>query len=78
MWESFAEEVFPAFSLRFKPFWTDKAFKRTKQTDWKEKMAEDERAVVVTTTNIIKYINNSCLHLGGFVFNLIHYELCVC
>lgn len=39
-------------------------------------MAEDERAVVVTTINIVKYTENSCLHLGEF--NLIHYELCVC
>lgn len=29
-----------------------------------KKMAKDERAVVVTTINIIKYIDNSCLLLG--------------
>lgn len=28
-------------------------------------MAEDERAVVVTAINIVKYTENSCLHLGG-------------
>ena len=43
-----------------------------------KKTSKDERAVVITATvNIIRYIDNSCLNLGGRGVNLKHYELCV-